>query len=265
MASELSVIIIYGSLGGFLLAGGIILFILTYQRRLAEQQLHQKSREAAHQAELVAAGEATQARLAAELHDGLISNLSSLRMLLRQLEAIDPTMRQKFMDQLLEGLDTAIVEARHLSHALAGTDLMQKGLEHALKQWNQRFRHTVPSFHFTAEGYTRPLDAQQEQQLYRIVQEAHTNAVKHAAAQSIQVRLSQTAQAVHLQIEDDGKGFDTASQQGGMGLHNIQLRTTLLKGTYSLNSQPQQGTRLQISIPLPVSIESSPLPALANA
>ncbi|HHJ06298.1 MAG TPA: histidine kinase, partial [Anaerolineae bacterium] len=89
-----------------------------------------------------------------------------------------------------------------------------------------------------------------ETELYRIVQEALNNIVKHAQAQQVNVHLLQTNQNLQLTIQDDGQGFDVAAaqQQGRIGLRSMQERAQKLGGTLIIESAPGQGTTLKVEL-----------------
>jgi signal transduction histidine kinase len=93
--------------------------------------------------------------------------------------------------------------------------------------------------------------------LFRIVQEAMTNVVKHARAHNVNVRVEHWGDAVVLFIEDDGQGFDVAKVRRdrkhsmGLGLLSMEERATLLGGTLVVQSSPGRGTTLVVEIPLP--------------
>jgi signal transduction histidine kinase len=89
-----------------------------------------------------------------------------------------------------------------------------------------------------------------KQDLYRIVQEAIHNTVKHAHARKVELRLNQAPEGVLLEVRDDGVGFDiTASFPGHLGLHSMRERITNLGGTFQLESTPGAGTHIGIQIP----------------
>jgi two-component system sensor histidine kinase UhpB len=91
-----------------------------------------------------------------------------------------------------------------------------------------------------------------QETIFRIAQEALANVARHARAQRVQVRLALTdaADAVQLEVQDDGQGFDLEKTPAGMGLGNIQERVTRLGGRAEISSAPGQGTTVQVRIPL---------------
>jgi signal transduction histidine kinase len=93
--------------------------------------------------------------------------------------------------------------------------------------------------------------------LFRIVQEALTNTVKHSQASWVQVRLMTKRDRLHLQVRDDGRGFDPAKNTSGFGLRGIRERALALEGTCQIWSAPAAGCRISVILPLPSSLEPS--------
>ncbi len=93
--------------------------------------------------------------------------------------------------------------------------------------------------------------AEVENELYRILQEALNNITKHAQASQVFIHLHVAADRVRLTIQDDGVGFDPASQEvGGMGIRNMKERAQQLGGELAIHSCPGQGTQIQVEVPL---------------
>jgi signal transduction histidine kinase len=89
-----------------------------------------------------------------------------------------------------------------------------------------------------------------KQALYRIAQEAMHNTIKHARASKVELRLSQTAKAVLLEVRDDGVGFDPlGSFPGHLELHSMQERISSLSSTLQIESAPGQGTSILAQVP----------------
>jgi signal transduction histidine kinase len=87
--------------------------------------------------------------------------------------------------------------------------------------------------------------------LYRIIQESLTNISKHSAARQVSVDLQEHHNTLHLQIADDGQGFDPDQNTTGFGIQGMRERTIALGGQFSISSQLGQGCRITVSIPLP--------------
>jgi signal transduction histidine kinase len=94
--------------------------------------------------------------------------------------------------------------------------------------------------------------------LFRVLQEAVHNAVQHSGVRQFDVRLWATSDEIHLTVSDCGAGFDldTASKAGGLGLHRMQERLKLVKGSVSIDSQPKRGTTIHARVPLTLESDS---------
>ena len=104
---------------------------------------------------------------------------------------------------------------------------------------------------FSAPENLEPLSPEVSLCLFRVAQEALTNAVRHASAPTIRVELTATTDGVELHIADDGIGFVTSESTGrGLGLRSIDERVRLVKGHLTVESRPGQGTTLQVQVPL---------------
>lgn len=94
------------------------------------------------------------------------------------------------------------------------------------------------------------LSLEAKQTLFRILQEALANVARHSAAQNVDVSLSYVVDAVLLTITDDGDGFDTSTQHDGMGLISMWERAESLKGEFAVESEPDEGTRITVTLPM---------------
>jgi signal transduction histidine kinase len=138
---------------------------------------------------------------------------------------------------------------RLLLYELRPADLEQEGLKRAIElRLNAVERRANLKLDVQLDELTG-LSFKQEVELYHIIVEALNNIVKHAAATGVTVHLTQTAENLHLQIMDDGQGFDLAQSKGGMGLNNIRERVARLNGQLTISSSPSSGTRLEAMIP----------------
>ena len=169
--------------------------------------------------------------LARDLHDGLGGMLSVLRLKMEQGEATLP---------LLDNIHT---ELRRTAHHLMPEELLKNGLASALRD----FAVSVPGAQFQSVGDIR-FQKDVELVLYRCAYELVNNALKHAEAQHITIQLMQHDKEVTLTVSDDGKGMATDSE--GMGLQNIRERIEPYKGRMNIISSKEQGTEINVSIPL---------------
>jgi PAS domain S-box-containing protein len=189
-------------------------------------------------------------RVAAEIHDGIGQMLTSLRM---QLELANPSHT---MNDLLVGI---ITETKRICADLLPSVLDDFGLRPAIEELMQLCRQTLASTTFTLDERLKlPLPREIEIGVYRILQEALNNAMKHSSATEIEVHIDSNAHFLNMMITDNGKGFYFDGQQFFSkelvkkvnGLRNMKERAELMGGTLSITSQPGKGTTIQLEIPL---------------
>jgi signal transduction histidine kinase len=194
-------------------------------------------------------------RLARELHDGLGQNLTALtNRLVRLRDALagrDAALCAE-ADAAIALCRGSLEDTRQLSRLLRPPILDDLGLEAAL-HWLARSIHDSGAMAVVTEIESLPaLEGEVQTLLFRVAQEALTNAARHASAQSVLLRLAERDGAVHLQAIDDGVGCDVehALRSGGSGLGGMRERLRLYGGRLEMRSAPGQGTRLRAVVPL---------------
>ncbi len=197
------------------------------------------------------------ARIARDLHDGVQQDLALLGYkvdLCCQLVANDPERVARELQQIREALSDEIKELRRLVQALRPIDVERLGFLTAVRQLVTEFgkQHQVRA-HFTVHGVEHPLNEALEVALFRILQETLTNVAKHAQARNVWVELDlRDTESLALRVEDDGRGFESESlRDGGLGLKHIRERLAQWGGQFTIDSNPGQGTKLSIWVPLP--------------
>jgi signal transduction histidine kinase len=197
----------------------------------------------------IAAAEAERSRWARELHDETLQALGTLRLVLsgaRRSE--DPAVIAGAMDQALEQLEVDITSLRALITELRPAALDQLGLEPALLALADRVRRAGLDVECQIElAHERGLVSERlvdelEVGVYRILQEALTNAVKHGAATHARMQVVERDDRVSVLVRDDGTGFDPLARTAGFGLMGMQERSNLLGGRLSVDSSPGGGT-----------------------
>lgn len=208
------------------------------------------------QRQRLAAAEAERKRWARELHDETLQSLSAVRFGLTRaersgaLEALPSAIHQA-VDQLEE----SIANLRALITDLRPVALDELGAQAAIEALAERSaRHGVEvdisvdlAFEQGRAGSRHV--AEVETALYRIVQEALTNAAKHGEASRAVVEINEDEAHVHVRIRDDGKGFDPSIATGGFGLIGMRERAQVLGGDFSIETAPGRGAFVQASIP----------------
>ncbi|MCK8490890.1 sensor histidine kinase [Spirosoma sp. RP8] len=238
---------------------------LQYQQEMDEQKLRTSY--------LMAGQEDERKRLSRELHDGLGQMLTAIKLQIEGLEAglkraaqqgtSDLTAHSKNISNLKKLVTQTIQETRTISNNLMPTVLSDFGVIPAIKMLaeNDRSETIDVTFESNLTADDPRLDKNVEIMLYRITQEAISNAVRHAHPSHIHIELIERQNYVHLIVSDDGRGFRPENQRSKLshqtqdgrapsqGLHNMQERAKLLNGKLKINSVPGKGTKVQVSIP----------------
>jgi signal transduction histidine kinase len=196
---------------------------------------------------VVAAQELERRRLARELHDETGQALTSILLGLKQLEGAESP---EAVAALRELVVATLRDVRRLAVELRPKVLDDFGLVPALERLTQGFgEQTGIAVDLEAGGITDRLPLEVETAIYRIVQEALTNVVKHARAQRVSVLVTRVNGRIRAVIEDDGTGFDPAELGGGIGLVGMRERIELLDGTLTVESSASSGTTLAAEVP----------------
>ncbi|CCG02003.1 sensor histidine kinase [Blastococcus saxobsidens] len=209
----------------------------------------QRSRE-----RLVTAREEERRRLRRDLHDGLGAQLAGLTVqtgVLRTLIPRDPARAEALAGELRGELRTAIADIRRLVHGLRPPALDELGLIGALQRLTERCSADGGGLRVTVEvdGELPPLPAAVEVAAYRIVQEALTNVVRHAAARACTLRLAADAAELTVEVVDDGSGLP-AELVAGVGLSSMRERAAETGGRCDVLPAPGSGTRVLARLPL---------------
>jgi len=208
---------------------------------------------------LIAAQEQERKRLARELHDGVGQTLLIIknRAFLAGQVPDAPARVVEQLNEISHIAMQAIEEVREISYALRPFQLDWLGLTKAIQAMLAKVS-CAGGFKVSADidsvyGLFSP---EAEINLYRIAQECLTNIAKHARAALVEVTIRKAEPQLTIAVQDDGCGFDASCLQasrggGGLGLIDISERVRILGGQLLIHSQPGQGTRLNMTIPLP--------------
>jgi signal transduction histidine kinase len=202
----------------------------------------------------LAAAEAERGRGARELHDETLQSLGALRLLLGGARrSAGPGATADLIGEAVHQLDSDITNLRGIIADLRPADIERLGVEGAIKALAEQFAAKglevdvsveLPSGRAAAAGRDH-LDL--ETAIYRIVQEALTNAVKHGQAHRAVVEIAEREHAIRVTVRDDGRGFDPAAESTGFGLPGMRERAELFDGKLAVRSAPGQGTRVEVT------------------
>jgi signal transduction histidine kinase len=214
----------------------------------AEGQMRQLSQQ------LVATQEEERRKLSRELHDHVGQTLTGLRMELGRIERLRVPSNDRLAAAIAEAralVDELVRTVRDLALGLRPSMLDDFGLQSAL-EWHVRdlTRRSGLPVTLTINGDFADLSDQQKTCIYRVVQEALTNCVRHARASRVAVSLSRTTAGLELDIADDGIGLDAGRSGRGLGLKGIEERARELAGTMTIDTGVDAGTTLHVRLPL---------------
>ena len=222
-------------------------------RRVLEMQLFNK--EVQKQKEVTRAiidtQEKERADIGKELHDNVNQVLTTTKLYL-DLAATDPAKMREFVSKSSDNIMYVINEIRKLSRSLMLPSLGDLGLLESVTDLTESINVTQKiHIDFVADPAVEDqLSDNQKLIIYRIIQEAMNNIIRHANACSVLIHLFHTQEMLQLIVSDDGKGFDKQQVRRGVGLKNIENRVYLFNGSLEINSFPGKGCELIIQVPL---------------
>jgi len=248
------------------LANGLAYGIRSIRSRAAQERAHiiqlenEENRARIEvQRRLIEQREQERQRIARDLHDGPVQALLATGFALHGLRHGDCSEE---VAQSLEAIQNSLQEQANELRAYAGElrppILAMFGLAKAIRSHLESFQNKVPGvqFHFEEPSAGPMLPEAVRVTLYRIYQECLSNIVRHAQATEVTIRLLKTDQEARLEIQDNGVGFPVPRdwldlvRQGHLGLVGMRERAEAVRGTLTVNSVPNQGTRIQVVIPI---------------
>ncbi|MEM6345505.1 MAG: PAS domain-containing protein [Bacteroidota bacterium] len=203
-------------------------------------------------AAVIKAEDKARKQIARDLHDGLGQNLTTVLLNLNTLSREKEVLSEKGKNRLSvakEYLDLAIQESRKIAHALMPQVVVDFGFVLALQNLINALEGGAIEYYFYHNlPENLKLPAKIEISFYRICQEAIQNIIKHAAATEVNIQLTQDEELLQLTIEDNGKGFDPAQSEDGLGISNIRTRVQALGGLLFIDSILDKGSTITIQI-----------------
>jgi signal transduction histidine kinase len=234
--------------------GQVVRFVGTVldvtEQKLAEKALASVTRR------LFEAQDQERARIARELHDDVNQRLAMLTIHLGQVQGDYPDLPaeviRRIADLKKESAEIS-TDIQSLSHELHLAKLEYLGITTAMKAFCKEFgaqQRVAIDFEIHEVPIDLPPDA--SLCLFRVLQEALHNSVKHSGVRHFEVRLREMSDEVHLTVRDWGAGFDAmaAKESRGLGLVSMEERLKLVNGTFSIESQPHRGTTVHARVPI---------------
>jgi len=221
------------------------------QENRMQQELHSQQQKS--MIAILEAEEKERKRIAAELHDGIGQTMTAAWMNMQSFltNNTDEEKKQQVFQNALSLIDESCKEIRVVSHNMMPNVLLKKGLVNAVKDFLAQINKQGLNINIESEGLQKPIPPHVETVLYRVIQEAVNNVIKHAKASELFITLYNEENEIDVMIEDNGIGFDKKNiQSDGIGLQNIRSRIEYLKGNVEWDTAPNNGTVLSIHVPL---------------
>jgi signal transduction histidine kinase len=202
----------------------------------------------------VEVAEGERRRWAQELHDGVLQTLAAVRITLAaalQASGEDRAGKiERAAEGTVEGLEEQITELSRLINDLRPASLERLGLPAALEALAEESGNRGAFDVATSIDVDGELTSDEERGVYRLVQEALNNVVKHAGAEHANVAVRTDGGTVEIEVRDDGAGFDPSAPGAGRGLLGMRERVETLGGTIEVTSRPGEGTTVSSKLPL---------------
>lgn len=189
-------------------------------------------------------------RISRELHDGIGQLLVALKIRFENYINLCKDEHADAIAELRDDFTRTLEEVRRVSYDLAPAGIREFGLDGSLGLFSKEIRYaTGVEVDFASFGKFDKMGLKARNYLFRITQEAVSNAIRHGKAGRIEINLNEGAENYILMIGDNGCGFEPSGINTGTGLFNIRERTRLLGGTFTIESSAETGTTLRIKIP----------------
>ena len=223
------------------------------ERKRLEQILIQKEleRQKAINQATVETQEQERSEIGKELHDNVNQVLTTTKLYL-DLALSNPEMKDELVQKSVKNIINVINEIRQLSRSLMDPSIGDLGLIDSIHDLVNNINLTR-KIHVTLNaggGVDEVLSKNQKLTIFRIIQEALNNAIRHAKASTVDIEIQRTGNFVKMDIHDDGVGFNPLKIKKGAGLKNIQNRVYLIDGKHSIESEPDKGCTITIEFPI---------------
>ena len=250
-------------IGSVIILIGSLLYIILDQRskniKLKLEKRQQKANEEIYDLMLVQQYKLDEGRrkekkrISEELHDGVLGKLFGTRLLLSALNDKSDAETIKKREKYINDLQAVEEEVRNVSHELnKRSEILNVGYKQVVQDLlENQSKITKFNYEFRSDKNINweEISGEFKMNMYRIIQEALQNINKYASAKNVMVEFKLTKKYLKLLIIDDGVGFKILNKREGIGLKNIKSRAKHLNGIFTIKSEPNSGTFIQIKIP----------------
>lgn len=194
------------------------------------------------------AQEEERARIARDLHDEVNQSLTGLLLRLEAVREAAPPELEGELEETKSLANQAMRELLSLARQLRPTALDDLGLAAAIAGQVEQVSRAGVAAELVEEGDFSDLDSDVQLVVYRVAQEALSNAARHSGAERISVRLRRAADGVELDVSDDGRGFAFDDSERGLGIAGMRERALLRGGDLTIESRPGHGTTVSLRV-----------------
>jgi len=199
-------------------------------------------------------------RIARDLHDTLGSMFSAIKFSMSSVESTVTNIKEEnksHYKKVNDLIDLACDEIRNIAHNLRNSTLANFGLKVALESLVETLNEGTISIVLLTYGLDDfRMSNKIEINIYQIIQELASNALKHSKASKVTIQLNRFERRINISVEDNGVGFDRKKVKMGMGIINIETRVNELEGNFNLDSNKGNGSTIIIDIPLNKNLET---------
>lgn len=255
--SEVIYIVILGSLAMLLVIGGLAVFIMTYQKKMLQEQEKRRIMDRNYQHKMIQnqidSQEMERKRIASDLHDSIGSLLWAAKLnmgfLGRSIE-MKGELKNSY-DEMMKILDQSIDSVKRISWELTPESFHHTGLSSSIKEMCSRLDGKGLSLLFQEIGTSNFWKDYRALMVFRIVQELVNNAVKHSKAKTVKVELQWKHPNLLVEVSDDGIGFKLNDKMvNGLGWWNITHRSQKIGATLKVNENVEKGSAVELIVPL---------------
>ncbi|MHC4537804.1 MAG: PAS domain-containing sensor histidine kinase, partial [Planctomycetota bacterium] len=232
---------------------------ITERKKAEEKLLDFQAKLKSLASQLSLTEESERRRIATELHDHIGQSLVFSKIKLDELQRSATSSKlTKALDEICNNIERVIQDTRSLTFDLSSPILNELGLEAAVAEWldvQVRAKHGIET-EFVDDGQQKPLDDDIRALLFRNVRELLVNVVKHADAHKVKVSIGRVNEHIHIDVEDDGKGFDPVKvissgiDDTKFGLFSIRQRLEQLGGHFEVDTEERGGSKITMTAPL---------------
>lgn len=221
--------------------------IISYQAIIKDITIRTKNNQLLFQ-KVIETQENERARISRDLHDDIGQSLIAIKFQLEQLKTKHENLFKDDVNDISTNLTKSIGQLRNICYDILPPALAEYGYKYALKQISEKIE--TPKIKLELNDNVPQLSKLLETAIYRIAQEFINNAIKHAHCSLIKIQISHHQSKLHINLNDNGIGFDESSVEYGLGISNIVSRVKSFNGTLEINSVKNKGTNFNILIPI---------------